>query len=76
VDFKIIYKLDITIVEDKFYDGKSPQELKDNESLVKKPNGQTCIVSGNVDKIKRDICKQIDKLSEDLKKWYYGGDED
>jgi len=75
MDFKVIYKLDMTIVEDEFFDGKSPQEIKNNISLLNKPNGQVCVVKGNKEKIKKEICKQIDKLSEDLKKWYYGEEE-
>ena len=73
MDFKVIYKLDITIVEEKSSDGNSPQEIKGIKN--NRPNGDTCIVKGSITKVKADICKQIDKLSEDLNKWYYGEED-
>lgn len=65
MNFKIKYKLDITIADE---DRLSPERKKKDNKLL----GEICTIQGSKDKIKRELNKLIDELSDKLEKWYYG----
>ena len=66
MNFNIKYKLDITIADEDRLSGKK----KDNKKLL----GEVCTIQGSKEKIKKDLNKLIDELSDKLETWFYGNE--
>lgn len=64
--FEIIYKLDMTIEEDRLVPKTTIRRTNKN------PKGKTLKFKGNKEEIKRELCNQIDELADNLEKWYFG----